>query len=156
MADLQIKGAEKFGEVAKALKQAGDKELRKELYSSINRAAKPMTKAVKESMPAYLPRGYALELSKTVKISVRRRASGKNPAVYLVAKAKTPGGKDRDLASLNRGRLRHPLFGNRRHWFDQKVRPDWWTDPLLQSAPQARKEIVKAIDDVAAKLAKKR
>lgn len=155
MGDFEVRGAEKFEKVAKALKQAGDKELRKELYAGINRAAKPMTKNVKDSTPKYLPRRYALELSKTVKISVRRRGAGRNPAVYLVAKAKTSTGKDRDLASLNRGRLRHPLFGNRKHWYDQRVRPDWWTDPLLESAPQARKEIVKAIDGVARKLARK-
>jgi len=81
-----------------------------------------------------------------------KRSTGKNPGLRLVGKAKTPEGKDRDLASLNRGRLRHPLYGNRKHWYDQQVSPGWWDEPLLESAPQAREEIVKALDDVAKRM----
>lgn len=36
-----------------------------------------------------------------------------------------------DVASLDRGRLRHPLFGDREHWYDQKVKPKWWTDAVI-------------------------
>jgi hypothetical protein len=154
VAELRIEGADKFGKLAKALRQSGSKELRTELYRGINRAVKPLTEEVKKETPQFLPRRYAFELSKSLRVKVRRRAGG-NPAVYLVANAKTPRGKDRDLASLNRGRLRHPLYGNRGFWYDQKVSPNWWTDPLLEGAEEVRKEIVKSIDDLASRLAKK-
>lgn len=154
VAELRIEGADKFGKLAKELKQLGDKELRTELYRGINRAVKPLTESVKVETKNFLPRRYAFELAKSLRVRARRRA-GKNPAVYLVGKAKTPGGKDRDLASLNRGRLRHPLYGNRRYWYDQEISPNWWDDPLLAGVDQVREEIVNVLDDIAGKVEKK-
>lgn len=154
VAELRIEGADKFGTLAKALRKYGDKDLRKELYTGINRAVKPLTQEVKDSTQNFLPRRYAIELAKSLRIRTRRRA-GQNPAVYLAAKAKTKAGKERDLASLNRGRLRHPLYGNRRYWYDQQVSPNWWDDTLLKGAEQVREELVNVIDDIGIRLAKK-
>lgn len=153
-AELRVEGADKFGILAKALRQVGDKDLRTELYRGINRAVKPLTESVKVETKNYLPRRYAFELAKSLKVRARRRA-GRDPAIYLVGRAKTPRGKERDLASLNRGRLRHPLYGNRRYWFDQEVSPNWWDDPLLEGADQVREEIVGVLDEVVQKVAKK-
>lgn len=153
-AELRIEGADKFGTLAKALRRYGEKELRKELYAGINRAVKPLTESVKAETKNFLPRRYAFELSKSLKVRARRRA-GQNPAVYLVGRAKTPKGKERDLASLNRGRLRHPLYGDRRYWYDQEVSPNWWDDPLLQGAELVREEIVGVLDEIVQKVAKK-
>lgn len=153
-AELRIEGADKFGKLARQLRLLGDKELRSELYRGINRSVKPLTEDVKKATPRYLPRRYAFELSKSLKVRARRRA-GRNPAVYLVAKANNPRGKERDLASLNRGRLRHPLFGNRRYWYDQDVSPNWWDDPLLEGADEVRREIVNILDEIGEKLQKK-
>ena len=152
--DLQIEGADKFAKLAKAARQVGDKELRKELYAGINRSVKPLTAAVKESTPHFLPRRYAIELAKSLKVKTRRRA-GRDPAIYLYATAKTKKKVERDLSSLNRGRLRHPLFGDRRHWFNQPVTPKWWDDPLSQNADVVREELVGVLDDIAVRLAKK-
>lgn len=153
-AELRVEGADKFGKLAKALRDLGDKELRTELYRGINRAVKPLTESVKKETPSFLPRRYAFELAKSLRVRARRRA-GRDPAVYLVAKAKTSRGKERDLASLNRGRLRHPLYGNRRYWFDQDVSPNWWDDPLLEGAEQVREEIVNVLDEIGQRLEKK-
>lgn len=152
--ELSVRGADKFGALAKALRAAGDKELKKELYRGINRAVKPLTEDVKRGTPKYLPRRYAFELAKSLKVRARRRA-GRDPSVRLVGQAKTPRGKDRDLASLNRGRLRHPLYGNRRYWYDQDVSPNWWDDPLFEGVGAVREEIVRVIDEVGDKIAKK-
>jgi len=154
--DVKVEGAEKFGKLAKALRDAGRTDLQRELYSGINRAVKPLTVGLKGSTARFLPARYAAVLSKSLRVKTRQRPRGASgPGVYLVGSAKTKGGKDRDLSSLNRGRLRHPLFGDRRHWFDQQVSPNWWDDPLLEGADEIRKEIVKSLDDVARKLDKK-
>ena len=154
VAELRIEGADKFGILAKALRKYGDKELRSELYKGINRAVKPLTEDVKKGTQQYLPRRYAFELARYLRVRTRRRA-GKDPAIYLVGRAKTKRGKERDLASLNRGRLRHPLYGNRRYWYDQDVSPNWWDDPLLDGSEQVREEIVNVLDDIGIALAKK-
>lgn len=154
MPELRVEGAEKFGVLADALRSLGEKELEKELYSGLNRSVKPLTAAVKDGTPRYLPRRYAFELSKSLKVKARRR-SGRNPGITLQGSAKTPKGKDRDLRSLNRGRLRHPLYGNRGFWYNQPVPPNWWDDPLLSGADEVRKEIVGVMDDLASRLARK-
>lgn len=55
--------------------------------------------------------------------------------------------KGMDLQSLDRGRLRHPLFGNRGHWYDQPVRRGWWTLSLYKASnTRVNKEIVNAVE----------
>mgnify|MGYP003389888735 CR=1 FL=1 len=151
MADMVIRGAERFATLSRALRQLGDKELRRELYAGINRSAKPLTEQVKASTDQFLPTRYAAVLSRSLKVKTRRRA-GRDPAIYLVATARSAGGATRDIRSLNRGRLRHPLFGNRRWWYNQRVRPDWWNDPLLRGAPAVRDELLRVMEDVARKV----
>jgi hypothetical protein len=149
MADLQIRGAEKFGEVAKALKQAGDKELRKELYSSLNRAAKPMVADAKKSAAAKLPKSGGLNKRVAkARMSIRRRA-GSRPSVKIVASGMS------QLGLINRGRVRHLVYG-RAPMVDQAIpeAKDWFTEPMQARAGEVRREIVKAIDTVARKLSR--
>ena len=51
-----------------------------------------------------------------------------------------------DVASLNRGRLRHPLFGNRKHWYDQAVKPGFWDDAMKRGEGETRRLVVAALD----------
>ena len=147
--DIKVTGADEFGILARRLKEAGDKELRKELYAGINRAVKPLRADVKAAAGDYLPKrgGYADLIASELKVSSRKRAVGQNPAIYLLGKA----GK-RDVSSVNRGRLRHPLFGNRRHWYNTRVTPGFWTKTLAADAPMVRVELVEAIRRVARKI----
>jgi hypothetical protein len=146
--DIKVTGAEEFGVLARRLKEA-PQELRKELYAGINRSVKPLRQDVKIAAGVALPHrhGYAGLIASELKVTARRRAAGRNPAVYLVGKA----GK-RDVSSLNRGRLRHPLYGNRRHWYSQRIRPGFWTVTLEADAPRVRTELVEAIKTVARKI----
>lgn len=151
--EVKITGGAELRRLSRQLRVLGDKELSRELYRGLNRSVKPLTQRVKDYMPRHLPDRYAEELAKTLKVRAYRRM-GRDPRIDLIGKAKTKRGKERDLSSLNRGRLRHPLYGNRKHWFDQKVRPDWWTHPMISYAPYARKEIELVMGDVKRKLEK--
>jgi hypothetical protein len=153
VAELRIVGADKFGYLAKALKESGNKDLRKELYKGIGRSVRPLSAAVKKGTASYFPRRYALELKKSLRLKTKKLV--RNPGITRAASAKTPRGKDRDLASLNRGRLRHPLYGNRRYWYDQDVSPNWWDEVLAEGADEVRQELVNVLDDIASKIEKK-
>jgi hypothetical protein len=150
VADISVRGAEKLAILARALREAGDKELQRELYRGLNRAVKPLRQDVKESIGDFLPQRYARVLARDLKVTARRRTGGRNPALYLLGQA-----KNRDIASLNRGRLRHPLYGNRRFWYSQRVRRDWWTHPLIRGAPEVRRELERTLDDLAKKIARR-
>lgn len=65
--------------------------------------------------------------------------------------------KGMDLESLERGRLRKPLFGDREHWFDQPVTAGWWSKALQSATDETvRRNILEALDRVAAKAAEGR
>jgi hypothetical protein len=151
-ADFEVRGADDLAKLGRRLKEAGDKELRRELLRGLNRAVKPLTQEVKDSLDEFLPDNYAAELGPSVKVQTRKRVGGRNPSVSMVGRAQTRDGKPRNLDALNRGRLRHPLYGNRAHWFEQAVDPGWWEKPLTAASPLVRLEIERVINSVNAKL----
>lgn len=59
---------------------------------------------------------------------------------------------ERDLNRMNDGRLRHPLFGRRGHWYPQAVTPGWWDKAMAKGEEGVRRELTKAIDEVARSL----
>jgi hypothetical protein len=151
MADLAITGADKFAKVAKALKQAGDKELAKEFYSGINRSTKPLRAEARKSAERRLPRAGGLNKRVARARFTTRRRTGKNAGVRITA-----AGMDQ-LALMDQGRVRHPVWGNRGRWVNQPI-PDaagWFTEPMEEGAPQVRRELVRSLDAVAKKLARK-
>jgi hypothetical protein len=141
--DITIVGANQLDDLAKKLKAAGEtgKGLRKELLKGLREGAKPLKVAVKESAEDVLPHRIAVTVKKGV--SIRTRATGRQAGVRVIAKR----GR-----GLNDGRLRHPLFGNRKRWFQQDIKKGWFTTPLEEGAPEVRKELLKVIDHIAKKL----
>lgn len=145
-ADIEIQGVEKLTRLSRALKEAGDKDLRRELSRSIQRATKPMKAAVASAVLDQMPsrNGLNRRLAKR-KLSTRARA-GRDPGVRIVGK---------DLGQLERGVVRHPVFGNKRVWVNQKVRSGVISGALERSAPTAREEIERAVDRIADALERK-
>lgn len=54
-----------------------------------------------------------------------------------------------DIAAMDRGRLRHPLFGNRGHWYQQAITPGWWTTVVKSQRARAQTEMERALDNIA-------
>jgi hypothetical protein len=138
-----------LADVGRRLKESGDKGLRKELLRGINRSLKPVKAKVKEAALRDLPREGGLnEFVASSKIGSRTRMAGRNPAVFLTGRK-----AGHDLRSTDRGRLRHPVFGNREVWVNQQIKPGWWSETLAGEIPAIRHEVVRALDDVARRLA---
>jgi hypothetical protein len=154
--DYEIRGAEQFGALARRLKEAGDKELRSELYKGINRAIKPMKKDVKDNVTSYMPSNgiYAGVIKKALSLTISKRAGKSTPGITLKAKAR--GKTDlRKVGLLDDGILRHPVFGNREKWRDTRIKGGFFTEQSKKSARFVRENIVQAMNDVAEKVAKK-
>jgi hypothetical protein len=147
--DISVTGADKLAKIAAALKQAGHEDLRKELTAGLRRGTRPMPAVYKAGALGFLPfrGGLAEEVAAGMRFSIKVRTGGKSVGVRIVASL--PG---HDLRSMNRGRLRKPVFGNRRVWVNQQIRPEWWTDSGLVAIPAVRVELVRAIDAVGRKL----
>lgn len=149
MIEVQVTGADKLARVAKALKDAGDAGLRKELYRGLNRATKSLRADMRAHVPDRLPRrgGLGTRAARTTfRSSVR---AGRDPGVRLVA------GKNalRDPGSIDRGRVRHPVFGHKPYVL-QDIIPSAFTAPFDAGAPTVRDELLHVLDDVAARIAR--
>lgn len=150
VADVRVVGAERFAQVARELKAAGDKGLRRELFKGLNRATKPLKAAAKQSARSTLPsRGGLAARVAGASFRTKSRAA-KNPFVRIVATDSS--GRSANLLALDAGRNRHPVHGNRAVWVQQAVTPGWFTRPMTEGAELARTEIAAAVDAVAAQL----
>jgi hypothetical protein len=145
MGEVTVRGAEELALVAARLRQVGDRDLRKELLSGLNRATKPLKEDVKQSALRTLPQrgGYARQVA-AGKIATKNRMTGRNPGVRVVSQL----GRGAD-----RGQLRHPVFGNKQVWVVQPVTPGWFTKPLETGADKVRGEVLDVLEQVARKLA---
>lgn len=154
-AEYEMEGADKLREVARALRQLSDKELSKDFYKRLNRLVKPLKQAVKKDLKTFLPDKYAEELARDLTVGSRRR-TGRSPGISIVGKAKSRSrGGTRDLAALNRGRLRHPLFENRGWWYDQHVKPNFFDDPIFRQRMHIARQAEDLMDEVAVEIARK-
>lgn len=150
MIELRVEGADKLARVSKALKQAGDKELAKELRAGITRAVKPLKQAAKASASSTLPSrgGLGKRVSRT-SLPHAKRGGAKNPGIRITAKPNAV----KDPLRLDRGRARHPVYG-RAPWVLQNVTPGWFSKPMGDGSPAVQSEIVTALDTVAVKIAR--
>lgn len=145
MPDYEVRGAEDFLRLSKALKHAGRTELRKELTSSLKRTARPLIGKTRAEALRRLPKrgGLARQVAKEPqRIQVR---TGARTAGVRVVVGKRAGGAQ----AANRGFIRHPVFGNRDVWVTQSVPPGWFDDTLRDSAPEVRRGLERAIETVA-------
>lgn len=147
--DIRVIGVDELAEVGRRLKETGDKELRRDLLRGMNRATKPVKAKVKAAALRDLPRRGGLNrVVASARISTRTRTSGNNPAVFLTGKK-----SGHDLRAIDRGRLRHPVFGNREVWVSQDVKPGWWSRTVAAEADEVGREVRRTLDEVARRLA---
>jgi len=152
---VEVIGVEQLAAVARDLKAAGDRELRRELFRGIQRGAKPLKPAAKAAALEELPQSGGLaERVAASKFSVNTRLGVRNPSIRIVGRGQIgeETGKTYDLDSMDRGRIRHLTYG-KRPWRDQEVKPGWFSDRMEREADTGvRAEILAACTAVANKL----
>src|SRR5262245_46416102 len=105
--------------VADRMRRA-DRDLDRDLTAGIRRAVRPLGGEIKRAVPVYMPSGYAPVLAGSLQttVSVRRvRSAGVSVKVYALGKV-----KHREVTALNWGTLSHPLWGDRKRWYRQRVK----------------------------------
>ena len=146
MPDVYVTGADQLISLSRRLRAAGDKELKKELRVALKDATAPMKAAIRADALENMPkRGGLNEVIAKSRITTQIRSSGRTPGIRLV-------NKTHDTRLDSQGRLRHPVFGNRKKWTEQKVRPGWFTKPAAREARHARVQILLAMQRIAKKL----
>jgi len=143
--ELVVTGGERVAEVAARLKAAGNGGLRRQLAREMRVGARPLVAVARAEARDSLPRrGGLAETVAGGRFAISVRTTAAAAAVSVVGKSRF------DLRAMNRGRLRHPVYGDRSRWVSQSITPHWFDGPPMQEAAQRlRPVLLKAIDDVA-------
>lgn len=115
------------------------------MYARIRAATLPARQAVQAEERSVLPRrGGFNEWIASARPSHSTLIGPRSAGVVIRQRR-----KGHDFYSLNRGRLRHPLYGNREHWYDQTIPAGWFERPLTAMAPEVRAACQIAMHDTA-------
>lgn len=130
---VKIEGTDRLQALAVQLK-AADKVMLAGLRVQLKAVAAASIPAVRESAIANLPSSGGL--------NERVARAPYRATITLGAKSATVSvrGKqgNRHLKDINAGQVRHPLFGNRDHWYTTPVKPGFFNTPLERMAPAVR------------------
>lgn len=143
--------AVQLGEVRARLQEAGETGLVRSLADAIGKAVEPVEQAIRDGLAPRLPDRYAAVID--ADLLVTRRTFTDPDGARVTVYARTEGDPKRSLRRLDSGILWHPTFGWRVSGREQQVGPGWFSGPAEDTAPRAREEIEKAIDDVVQKAA---
>lgn len=146
---LRVSGTEDLKKVSKALKTAGveGKGIRKEMLKAINRNTRPLRFEAKANARKILPKTGGLnKLIARSSLSTKTKLAGPNASVRIVAK------KKEYIDRIDKGHVRHPLFGNRGAWYSQAVPAGWFTKAMEKGASKVRVSIIQVVDATARKL----
>ncbi|AKN71228.1 hypothetical protein QR97_16705 [Streptomyces sp. PBH53] len=155
-------------ELQRRLRAAGGENIRSSMQRRIRRAAEPLRDdlqsairglaitsqgrgAGKRGGPSPTSRPLRATIAAAIRISVRN--TGNPGARVWLDRSLLPPDIPLGLVNrLNEGRLRHPVFGNRRRWAQQNATPLWWDRIVRQHTPRIEREVARVLDDVRRKL----
>ncbi len=142
MPDLTIRGGDGLVSLAGKLDTIGRQGLAPAMESGLMLATTPLVAAARRNAEAVLPKrgGYGREVADSP-ITVIPLHRTDTAAVKITAL-----GHDPRLDT--QGRLRHPVYGNRNVWRQQKVPAGWFTAAMLRGADTARQAVLRAVDRV--------
>ena len=139
MAALDVDTSE-YKAFAKKLKGA-DKAVARSLRKRLREAGKPLAQGLVEDGPEGLPSSGGLA-------DWLRQAKGTVSMTQSRLEIKLSRGGSHDLGAINRGRLRHPLYGNRRVWVEQSVEAGTYDKAFDKHAEDALPVIERVLDDI--------
>jgi hypothetical protein len=160
---IRVIGTGQLLELSARLRRAGHENIRASFQRRIRRAAEPLRDDLQDTIrgldirsqgrgsgkrggPSPTTRPLRATIAEAIRISVR--TGGSPGARVWVDRDRLP----RDLRNMpnviNTGRIRHPVFGNRRRWAQQTATPLWWDKTVRAHQPRITREVERVTDDV--------
>ncbi|MFD7978895.1 hypothetical protein [Streptomyces sp. NPDC059071] len=163
--NVQIHGTGQLIELSRRLKAAGGPRLKANYVRRIRRAGEPLKNDMQQTIrnlpisaeprkagsrggPSPTKRPLRATIAEAVRLSVR---TGSNPGARVwIDRSALPSDLKFMPEAMNKpnGRIRHPVFGNKKRWVNQWTTPLWWDKVVRQHTPRMRAEVEKVIDDV--------
>ncbi|GHH87808.1 hypothetical protein [Streptomyces capitiformicae] len=164
--DVRMLNTGSLLELQRRLRAAGDENIRRSMQRRIRRAAEPLKADLQSTMRGLeirsqgrstrpggpSPNGRPLRATIADAIRISVRTTGGNPgATVWIDQSRLPPDMRNIPARLNEGRLRHPVFGNRRRWVNQYASA-WWDQTTRRNRPRMESEVARVLDDVRRRL----
>jgi hypothetical protein len=167
VAQIRVTGTGQLLTLAAQLRRAGHENIRQSYLRRIRRAAEPLREDLQDNIrhldirsqgrasgkrggPSPTTRPLRATIAAAIRLSVR--TGGAPGARVWVDRDRLP----RDLKNMptviNTGRIRHPVFGNRRRWAQQTATPLWWDRTVRAHQPRITREVERVVDDVRRRL----
>ncbi|WP_406056223.1 hypothetical protein OG462_09070 [Streptomyces sp. NBC_01077] len=161
--NVQITGTGQLLDLSRSLRAAGGPRLAQNFTRRIRRAAEPLYTDLQDSIRSTTiqspgrgqgsrggssptTRPLRESIAGAIRLSVRASA---NPGARLwVDKSRLPSDLRNMAATINSGRIRHPVYGNRRRWVTQTASPPWWDSVVTRHQPRMRAEVERVLGDV--------
>lgn len=163
MDSVRITGTGQLLELRRRLRAAGGPRLQRNFARRIRRAAEPLHHDLQATMrgltitspgrsvrggPSPTTRPLRATIAAAIRLSVRQTT---NPGARVwIDKDALPTDLRNMPSVINEGRIRHPVFGNKKRWVNQWARPaGWWDRTVRNGGPRMRAEVSRVLDDVA-------
>jgi len=124
--------------------------LQRRIVDGANDAVSPLARVIAVNTPAYLPIGYATVMAKSIRVQTSTSLvtnPGVRARVFAVGRR-----EGRDVTRIDAGILRHPLYGNRLHWYAQKVTRGFVKKPFGRLRPGIVSNLNGVLEDVRARI----
>lgn len=166
--DIRIIGTGQLLELSRRLRAAGHENIRSSFHRRLRRAAEPLhadlqaairsldissqgRKQGKRGGPSPTTRPLRATIAEAIRISVR--VTGNPSARVWIDRGRLPSDIPMGVVNrLNEGRLRHPVFGNRKRWAQQTAPPLWWDKTVRAHHARITREVERVADDVRRRL----
>jgi hypothetical protein len=162
--NVRVIGTGQLPDLQRRLRRAGHENIRNSMQRRIRRAAEPLRDDLQDAIrhlvitsqgrtagkrggPSLTTRPLRATIAEAIRISVR--TTGDPGARVWVDRSRLPGDLPMSVVNrLNEGRLRHPVFGNKRRWAQQNANPGWWDKTVRDHTERMTREVERVVDDV--------
>jgi hypothetical protein len=151
--EVSIQGAAAYKRVAAQMRAEGNKDLSRKMSDALSRSLAPVRASIETEAGKAMPSGYRGLLTGSLRHRMSRRNAGQTARIILATYA---DGKQerRDVRSLNKGVLRHPLWGRKKVWYVTAITPGFHDRGVEDALEQAQDAMISVVEDFAARLIK--
>jgi hypothetical protein len=142
-----------------------EEAVRASMHRRIRRAAEPLRTDLQRTVrhlpiasqgararggPSPTTRPLRATIAAAIRLSVR--TTGNPGARVWIDRTALPPDLRNMPTVMNSGRIRHPVYGNRRRWTTQTTTPLWWETTIRRHRPRMEREVERVLDDIRRRL----
>lgn len=154
-----ISGADQLRRAARDLRRIHNRDIEREARGAVKGVVdEQLPGLIKASAAAHVPSGYAHELVPALRVKTTTTLAASRGVGVTVTIYASGQGEHRDVEALNRGILKHPVFGRTRlsrgelvasPWVTQRI-PSGFADKTITAV---RPKIVRGVDGALSRIA---